>query len=131
MRAEHVKRWLAAARKAEKDRDTAGSEEAATTMTEGRPETTAAQEGAEKWMRVVDLVQVAFREGKLAEEATWQALVLLTKGKKDYWGIGLVEVMWNVVAAILNRRFAASNTYHDFLQAPQPSRPSCYRSLRP
>ena len=46
MRAEHVKRWLASARKEEKDGDTAGVEEAATTTAEGIPETTAAQEGA-------------------------------------------------------------------------------------
>ena len=65
--------------------------------------------------RVVDLVQAAFREGKLAEEATWQAVVLIPKRKKDYRGIGLVEVMWKLVAEILNRRFTASITYHDFL----------------
>ena len=71
MRAEHVKLWIAAAQKSEKDRDTAGGEEAATTTAEGRPDTTAAQEGAENWTRVVDLIQAAFQEGKLAEEATW------------------------------------------------------------
>ena len=49
------------------------------------------------------------------EEATWQAVVLIPKGKKDCRGIGLVEVMWKVVADILNRRFTASITYHDFL----------------
>ena len=53
-------------------------------------------------MRVVDLVQAAFREGKLTEEETWQAVVLILKGKKDYRGIGLVVVMWKVVAVILN-----------------------------
>ena len=63
----------------------------------------------------MELVQTAFRDGDLAEEATWQAVVLIPKGEKDYRGIGLVEVMWKVVAAILNRRFAASITYHDFL----------------
>ena len=63
----------------------------------------------------MDLVQSALREGELAEEATWQAVVLISKGKKDYRGIGLVEVMWKVVAAILNRRLTASITYHDFL----------------
>ena len=72
------------------------------------------QEGADNWTRFVDLVQTAFREGKLAEEATWKSVVLITKGKKEYQGIGLVEVMWKVVAAILNRRFTASITYHDF-----------------
>ena len=38
------------------------------------------------------LFQSAFREGNLAEEATWQAVVLILKGNKDYRGIGLVEV---------------------------------------
>ena len=48
----------------------------------------------------------------MAQEATWQAVVLIPKGKKDYQGIGLVEVMWKVVAAIINRRFTPSITYH-------------------
>ena len=63
----------------------------------------------------MDLVQAAFQEGKPAEEATRQAIVLIPKGKKDYRGIGLVEVMWKAVAEILNRRFTASITYHDFI----------------
>ena len=37
------------------------------------------------------------------EEATWQAVILIPKGKKDYGGIGLVEVMWKLVADILIR----------------------------
>ena len=45
----------------------------------------------------------------------WQAVVLIPKGKKDYRGIGPVEVMWNIVAEILNRRLTASITFHDFL----------------
>ena len=61
------------------------------------------------------MVQTEFRDGDLAEEATWQALVLIPKGKKDYRGISLVEVMWKLVAAILNRHFTASITYHDAL----------------
>ena len=56
-----------------------------------------------------------FREGELAEESTWQAVFLIPKGEKDYRGIGLVEVMWKLVAAIINRRFTASVAYHDFL----------------
>ena len=57
---------------------------------------------ADNWARVMDLVQSAFQEGNLAEEATWQTVVLIPKGKKYYRGIGLVEVMWKVVAEILN-----------------------------
>ena len=35
--------------------------------------------------------------------------------KKYYRGIGILEVMWKVVAAILHRRLTASITFHDFL----------------
>ena len=44
------------------------------------------------------------------------AVFLIPKGKKYCRGIGLVEVMWKVVEAILNCRFTASITYHDFLR---------------
>ena len=42
-------------------------------------------------------------------------MVLLPKGEKDYCGIGLVEVMWKVVAEILNLRLTASITFHNFM----------------
>ena len=61
------------------------------------------------------MVQTAFRDGYLAEEATWYAVVLIPKREKDYRGISLVEVMWKAVAAILNSRFTSSITYHDAL----------------
>ena len=70
---------------------------------------------ASNWERGVKLVQTAFIEGRLAEEAMWQAVVRLSKRKKYYRGIGLVEVMWKVVAAILNQRITASINFHDFL----------------
>ena len=38
------------------------------------------------------MTQKAFREGKLAEEAMWQTVVLIPKGKGEFRGIGLVEV---------------------------------------
>ena len=47
------------------------------------------------------------------EEDTWQAVVLIPKGGKDYRGIGPVEVMWKVVAAILNLRLTASINFHE------------------
>ena len=42
-------------------------------------------------------------------------MVLITKGKKEYRGIGLVEVTWKVVAAILHRRLTTAITYHNTL----------------
>ena len=70
---------------------------------------------ASNWDMLVELVHTAFRERRLAEEAMRQAVVLLPKGKKDHRGIFLVEVMWKVVAAILNHRLTTSITFHDFL----------------
>ena len=49
------------------------------------------------------------------EEATWQAVVLIPNEKKYFCGIGLVEVMWKVVADILNRGLTVFITFHDFL----------------
>ena len=46
-------------------------------------------------------------------------MVLIPKGKKEYRSIGLVEVMWKVVTAILNLRLTASITFHDFLHGFQ------------
>ena len=65
MRAEHLKSWLAAVRKVEKDKTT----ERADTM-EGR-ESTESTESTEpteaaNWKRVVELVQTSFREGRLS-----------------------------------------------------------------
>ena len=64
---------------------------------------------------VVDLVQTEFQDGFLAEEATWQAVLLIMKGVGYYRRIGLVEVLWKVVVVILNCRFTASITYHNSL----------------
>ena len=64
---------------------------------------------------MLDLVQTEFGEGRLAEENIWQAVVLIPNGKRDYHGIGLMGVMWKVMAAILNCQLTASITFHDLL----------------
>ena len=51
----------------------------------------------------------------MAEEATWQTVVLIPKGEKYYKGIGLVDVTWKVVAAILHLRLTTAIKYHDTL----------------
>ena len=63
----------------------------------------------------MELVQTAFRDRVLVEEATWKAVVLILKGGGDYHVIGFVEVVWKAVTVILNFCFAASITYHDSL----------------
>ena len=121
MRKEHLKGWLEEARKeelaAEKAEVTEGTAEVlggtGGEETEEKMEKTAAE--MSNWEKVVALVRLAFDYRLLAEEATWQAVVLIPKGKGDYRCIGLVELMWKVVAEILNFRLTASITYHNLL----------------
>ena len=98
MRAEHLKGWLAAS-----NRGKMASEKGEDKMEEE-------EEGGDLWGKLVELIQTAFREGEMAEEATWQTVVLIPKGRKEYRGIGLVEVMWKVVSAILHRRLTTAIT---------------------
>ena len=122
---------MEAARRGEKERETA------TKYGGGGGESERRTEAEGHWERFVELVQTVFWDRDLSEEATWQAVVLILKGKGDYQGIGLVEVLWKVVAVILNCRLTSPITFHDVLYGfgqvavwgPPPSRPSCYSSL--
>ena len=64
---------------------------------------------------MVEITQAEFREGMMVEEATWQTVVLIPKGKRESRGIGLVEVTWKVMAVILHRRLTTGITFHDAL----------------
>ena len=55
------------------------------------------------WGKVGEMTQTAFRDGKLAEEAAWQTVVLIPKRKGEFQGIRLVEVTWKLMAVILHR----------------------------
>ena len=66
-------------------------------------------------LKVVAIVQAEFRDGTLAEECTWQTVVFIPKGKGDFRGIGLVEVLWKAVAIIFNRRLTAAISFHHTL----------------
>ena len=69
MRADHLKGWLAAANRGKLAEEKGGEK------------TEAEEEGGDLWGKVVEITQTAFREGELAEEATWQTMVLIPKGK--------------------------------------------------
>ena len=60
------------------------------------------EEGEDLWGKIVELTQTAFRDGNLAEEVTWQTVVMIPKGKGEFWGIGLVEVIWKLLTLILH-----------------------------
>jgi hypothetical protein len=88
IRGEHLKGWLAAAEA-------------------GRDDTL--------WQKLVYLIQHAFETGEIPDAMAWSVMVLLPKGGGDFRGIGLVEVIWKVVAIIINERFKSTISFHDTL----------------
>ena len=61
-------------------------------------------------------MQSAFRNGTLANKNTCQTAVLIMKRGGGYsWWIALVEVLWKIVAGLLNRRFALAIRFHYIL----------------
>ena len=57
-------------------------------------------------------------------------MVLIPKEEKDYHAIGLMELIWKVVAAILNFRITASITFHGFLHGFRASRSTGTATLK-
>ena len=63
---------------------------------------------ATNWLKVVAIVQAAFQDGTLAEELTWQTVILILKGKGDFQSIVLVKVLWKTIASLLNCRLISA-----------------------
>ena len=50
-------------------------------------------------------------------------LVMIPKGDGgNFWGIGLVEILWKTVTGILNHRFTSMIQFHDVLHRFQAGR---------
>ena len=75
MRAEDLTGWLAQATKDGTDREKRVADG------DVREEDASPTEAGGLWEKVVELTQTAFRDGDLAEEVTWQAVVLIPKGR--------------------------------------------------
>ena len=54
-------------------------------------------------------------ERRMEEESMWKAVVLIPKVKGGCRVISLMEVVWKLVTAILNRQLTDSIIYHTFL----------------
>ena len=63
----------------------------------------------------MEMTQMEFRDCKLVDEAAWQTMVLIPKGKGEFRGIGLVEVTWKLLTVILHRRLTTGIKLHDVL----------------
>ena len=68
-----------------------------------------------RWYLVVQLVQVTFGGGTVMEDISWAMMVLIPKGKGEYWGIRLVEVLWKVCSLVVNCLLKQSIMLHDAL----------------
>ena len=56
------------------------------------------------WRKVVEIFQETFRDKTLADESTWQTVVLIPKVCiRDFRGGGIMEVLWKIVTSLLNR----------------------------
>ena len=64
---------------------------------------------------MVRLIQNNFKDGVVPEEVAWSTMILFMKGRGEYWGIGLVEVVWKVCATVVNFRLKMSVMLHDTL----------------
>ena len=97
LRADHLKEWLDAARR-EHEPDSAN------------------------WDSLVALVQHCFESGELPTELARSTMVLLPKASGGFRGIGLLEIVWKVIASVMNRRFSDQIIFHDALHGFRASR---------
>ena len=68
-----------------------------------------------RWRLMVRLIHRTFEDGVVPEEVAWATMVLLLKVKGKYRGIGLVEVVWKVCAAVANFRLKRSVKVHKIM----------------
>ena len=68
-----------------------------------------------RWDKLVSVMKLAFREGRIPMSLTWTMMMIITKGGGEYRGIGLVEVIWKVCAFITNRRLRDATNLHGAL----------------
>ena len=64
------------------------------------------------WRLLVRLIQTTLKDGAVPEEVVWAKMVFLPKGRGEYWGVGLVNVVWKVCAAVVNCRLKRIVTLH-------------------
>jgi hypothetical protein len=90
IRVEHIKVWLRGAKKEED------------------PEMAASHVGAGKtWHKFVCLCSFVWNTGAIPQQLCWVIMVLIPKGGKEYYGIGLLEPIWKVLKKVMDLRLEA------------------------
>ena len=63
----------------------------------------------------MDIIQLEFTTRELVTGCTWATIDLLSKGKGEYSGIGLVEVFWKAISFIIDRLLADYINFQNIL----------------
>jgi exonuclease III len=77
---------------------------------------------AQKWDKVVELVQYIFETGKIPTELNWSVLVAIPKTSGGFRGIGLLEIIWKTISSIIDSRIKAKVQFHTALHGFRPGR---------
>ena len=68
------------------------------------------------WRKVVEIFLSALRDGNVSNKSMWKMVVLNPKGDvRDFRDIGLIEILWNTITGLLNRRLTSSIGFYDVL----------------
>ena len=67
------------------------------------------------WLKLVYLIQSMWENGSIPTELGWDVLVIIPKGNEDTQGIGLLEVVCNVVEAMIYTRIKTEVQYYNVL----------------
>ena len=67
------------------------------------------------WLKLADFIQFIWDNISTPTELGWTVLVLIQKGSTYTWGIGILEVMWKVVEAVIYTRIKTVVQFHDVL----------------
>jgi hypothetical protein len=78
MKAEHLKEWPADVKREE--REDGGVEGL-----------------GDQWLLFVKLLQAVWTTGTVPTQMSWMIIILLPKGRGDYFGIGLLDPIWKVI----------------------------------
>ena len=75
-----------------------------------------------RWKILVRMVQKTFGDRTPPEELAWATMILISKWKGEFEGIGIVEVAWKVCTAVVNCWLKQGVVLHDSLHGSRGGR---------
>jgi Reverse transcriptase (RNA-dependent DNA polymerase) len=113
MKAEHIKEWYYEAYPHQRPRMNR------TSFDEGPSEEDEATRNAtpnpENWNLLVSTVQHMLHTGDIPTRASWAYRAVIPKPQGGSRGIGLLEILWKLVEAIIDQRVNKTAKFHDIL----------------